>query len=159
MEAGVYVGYSPFKNIIDLSILSDTSVHGKTSYFTPMPYGHILSYGLNANVHFMPFFIKKSESRFDFYFTAKYGGRSSLTTKSYRYRHDLGFGFGFACYFSHHTGIYAEWLLTQGLFNKRPEITLPENIVFMPFFYERSTFRVGFTVKFKPNNEKQKNNE
>ncbi|MDR0286201.1 MAG: hypothetical protein LBI03_00595 [Clostridiales bacterium] len=135
LEAGVYVGYSPFKD--------------KYSIFGRHPYGHVLSYGLNANLHFLPFFKLQSEPRLDFYFTAKYGGRSSLTSNAYGNKHDLGFGLGFSWYFSRHTGMYAEWLLTNGLFAEYYRHSSR-----VPFFFEKSTFRVGFTVKFKSKNEK-----
>ena len=148
LETGIYMGYSPFKDLVDFSnTFIDTS--GQVHNAIHHPYGHFLSYGLNANVHFLPFFIQK-DSRIDFYFTAKYGGRSSLVSKGNRYRHDLGFGLGFAFYFSKNIGLHTEWLLTKGLFDK-PSSSSFYQVSKSPFFFEKSTFRVGFTVKFKPN--------
>ena len=34
----------------------------------------MISLGINANVHLLPFFVKNKDSRWEFYLSAKYGG-------------------------------------------------------------------------------------
>lgn len=143
LEVGLYVGYARYKDAIwdasDLIPDSNGLISGEVKD------GHVLSYGINANLHIFPFFIKKPDFRFDLYVTAKYGGRSSLVSKDFRYSHEFGIGLGFAFYFSKYVGIFGEYSIGRyylGEKGPRDEFT--------PFFPAKSTVRAGIAVKFKP---------
>jgi hypothetical protein len=141
LEVGVYMGYARY-----IATISDTLEGMVGGYYKP---GHFLSYGINANLHIFPFFIKKPNFRFDLYVTAKYGGRSSLVSKEYKYEHEWAAGLGFAFYFSKCVGLFAEY--SFGKFYIK-DIRFPDRHASdLQFFPNKSTIRAGFSVKFKPN--------
>ncbi|MDL2309379.1 hypothetical protein LJC53_07345, partial [Bacteroidales bacterium OttesenSCG-928-C03] len=109
LEIGAYVGYARYKDCI--VILTEPADSNGLIHNAALKDGHFLSYGLQANFHIFPLFIKKPDFRFDLYVTAKYGGRSSLVSKDYKYSHEWGVGLGLAFYFTQQIGIFGEYSL------------------------------------------------
>lgn len=145
LEVGVYLGYARYKSIIhEYSTPPDSN---GIIWGGEIKDGHVLSYGINANFHIFPLFIKKPDFRFDLYVTAKYGGRSSLVSKNKedKYSHEFGIGLGFAFYFSKPVGIFAEYSIGRYYLGEKSPID-----EFTPFFPAKSTVRAGIAVKFKP---------
>lgn len=84
------------------------------------------TFGVNANIHILPLFVKNEKSRWELYFTAKYGGcffskwgddgygtplpenNPEAEVNTNRYRHEYGIGVGGGVYFWNLVGIYAE---------------------------------------------------
>ncbi|MDR0368554.1 MAG: hypothetical protein LBH82_05370 [Bacteroidales bacterium] len=142
LEVGTYLGYAQYRHAIFTLYDNDNSLVGAVSQD-----GHFLSYGVQGNLHIFPFFIKMPDFRFDLYVTAKYGGRSSLTSKDYPYEHEWATGLGFAFYFAKHAGIFAEY--SFGKFYIKDSIR-PIAYKTLPFFPSKSIVRAGLSIKFKP---------
>ena len=72
----------------------------------------VISYGLNANFHILPFFINAKDLRADLYITGRYGLRSMLNPPDDdlwgKFFPEFGIGGGFAFYPWKHLGLYTE---------------------------------------------------
>ncbi len=71
----------------------------------------VISYGLNANFHVLPFFIDAKDLRADLYITGRYGLRSMLNPlddSRGKFFPEFGIGGGFAFYPWKHLGLYTE---------------------------------------------------
>ena len=157
LELGGYLGYIRYQNLL-YSFKDDKY----RTAFAP-------TFGVNANVHLLPFFVKNKDCRWEWYLTAKYGGAYLINhipfrSKGYtfnsnngigqeleiicgaeRYRHIYGIGMGGGVYFKNVFGLYTE--VMAGQYSYFPEI------VKSPF-----TIRVGMEFKVTPN-KKTKNKE
>lgn len=109
IDAGLYIGYSFYQTYIPLDIDSLGIPQGGFSYQN----SHSLMYGLNSNIHILPFFIQKEKSRIDVYASLQYGGIHLFepdgginTKKNYA---EYGFYGGMAFYPFKHLGLYAEY--------------------------------------------------
>ena len=148
LEVGTYIGYARYKMLFFIP-QGQPDEYGSLNGYSKD--GNFLSYGVNANLHIFPFFIKQPNFRFDLYLTAKYGGRSSLTSdiknamnsNTYKYSHEWGVGLGFAFYMFKNVGIFAEYSIGKYYLGN-------EKTFFSAFFPNNSTVRVGITTKFKP---------
>ena len=128
LELGCYIGYIRHENI---------------NYFirnSSMKAAFAPTFGINVNVHLLPFLVNNEDCRWELYITAKYGGaylinyaplaRSIIhiwptdngrndTSYFYaepnynRYRHEFGIGIGGGVYFKNIVGLYAEAMLGQ----------------------------------------------
>jgi len=156
LELGGYIGYIRHYNVFygfDGSRLK--------AAFAP-------TFGVNINVHLLPFWVKDKNSRWEFYLTAKYGGAYLIKHSEYgafnlvawsdgtfyqfemhclpnRYRHEFGAGVGGGVYFGKKKqifGLYAEALVGQ--FSYFPEV-----------YKVYWTARVGIELKFTPNKKKK----
>jgi hypothetical protein len=126
------------------------------------------TFGVNANVHLLPFWVKNKKCRWELYLTAKYGGAylinhhefivsgvsvssgssgvdeySELHCLPHRYRDIFGAGIGGGVYFWNLFGLYAE--VMGGQYAYFPEICKS--------YY---TVRVGVEFKFTPKKKKEK---
>jgi len=153
LEMGGYIGYIRY-----LNILYDRKrfLNGHTNSIRE--YAFAPTFGVNANVHLLPFWVKNKNSRWELYLTAKYGGTylinhvefysSSVSTAGNgspqyleihclpnRYRHIYGVGVGGGVYFWNLFGIYAE--VMGGQYSYFPEVC--------SVYY---TARVGIEFKF-----------
>jgi len=123
LELGGYIGYIRYFNV-----LKQPEGYFKKS-FTP-------TFGVNANVHLLPFWVKNKNCRWELYVTAKYGGTYLIhyypfETSGFiwdsqtgiqeikigynpnRYRSIFGAGIGGGVYFKNVFGLYAEVLAGQ----------------------------------------------
>jgi hypothetical protein len=106
IDGGVYIGYSLYK----------TEIIGYDSLDHPMSYSlekcNSVMYGLNSNIHILPFLIKKERSRIDVYGSLQYGGihlfepEGGVNKKNYS---EYGIYGGLAFYPLRHLGLYAEY--------------------------------------------------
>ena len=159
LEVGGYIGYIRHRNCKHM--FKEGAISDYMSYtFAP-------SFGVNANVHLLPFFVKNKNSRWELYLTAKYGGAylinhtafwlsgismssnngkvqsSEIHCLPYRYRNIYGVGVGGGVYFWNLFGLYAE--VMGGQYSYFPEVC--------PVYY---TARVGFEFKFYSKKYKEK---
>lgn len=105
LEAGVFIGCG-WESVEE----EDPTGTAGTEVFSP-------SFGLNANFHILPYFIKKKDFRFDLYVTGKLGGayykhKEGDTPEGFR-PSGLGtsaqLGAGGTFYIFRHMGLYAEY--------------------------------------------------
>jgi len=124
----------------------------------PRAFAFAPTFGVNANVHLLPFWVKNKNSRWELYLTAKYGGTYLINHVEFysssvsiggngspqyleihclpnRYRHIYGVGVGGGVYFWNLFGLYAE--VMGGQYSYFQEIC--------PVYY---TARVGIEFKF-----------
>jgi len=125
LELGGYIGYIHYRNYY---------YRNTTNPKTPAP-----TFGVNVNVHLLPFLIKNKDCRWEWYVTAKYGGaylinyddpviisgmtinRRGRNDTTYfhaedsdkRYRSIFGVGMGGGVYFWNLFGLYAEVMVGQ----------------------------------------------
>ena len=155
LEVGGYLGYIRYLNI-------SRHFKGKEAAFAP-------TFGVNANVHLLPFFGKNKNCRWEWYVTAKYGAAYlinhtpfrakgiSVTSTNHkvqideincsgaRYRHIYGIGMGGGVYFKNLFGLYTE--VMAGQYSYFPEIVIAKS----PY-----TVRVGIEFKFTSKKTKSK---
>lgn len=102
LEAGVYTGYCSIKINSDITDMYSNTLKANT-----------LFYGVNANIHLLPFLLKKERFRIDFYVSGKYGGffRFAETDSSPKRGNTLDYGLyaGTAFYPGEHWGLYGEY--------------------------------------------------
>jgi len=134
IEAGVYLGYSPVDVYTEMTFDSMGRVTSASIYNYAMP-----SYGLNVNVHVLPFFVKSDDFRFDYYITLKYGGRYITSPKDNQWRghySEYGIGNGLSFYIFKRLGVYVEY--SFGNYNITDETPIRDN----------KKLSLGFTFKF-----------
>ena len=152
LELGGYIGYIRYKTP-DIANMNPDSTYYIKIGFAP-------AFGINVNVHLLPFFVKNKDCRWEWYLTAKYGGAylvKHIETirhgflfdgrggvhymeqhfSSKRYRHEFGVGIGGGVYFWKVFGLYAE--VMAGQYSYFPEV--------YDVYY---TARVGIEFKFTP---------
>ena len=119
LELGGYLGYIRYRNYYYIVKNSKP----------PWIYAFAPTFGVNVNVHLLPFFVDNKDCRWEWYVTAKYGGAyliNHVPFSSYyfcsgeRYRHEFGIGMGGGVYFWNLFGLYAEAL--AGQYSYFPEI-------------------------------------
>ena len=153
LELGGYLGYMRYNN---------------ARYFFREPMYRIAfapTFGINANVHLLPFLGAKKDCRWEWYLTAKYGGAYLINHVEFgtkgitfssngvgeefdiyclpnRYRHIFGVGMGGGVYFWNVFGLYAE--VMGGQYSYFPEICRSD-----------WTARVGIEFKFTKDKKKK----
>ena len=161
LEIGGYIGYIRHHNC------KDFLMGAQGNY---IEYAFAPSFGVNTNVHLLPFWVKNKNSRWELYLTAKYGGAylinhvgfwsngisisSNGTRQSFlqcfpmRYRQIYGVGVGGGVYFWNVFGLNAE--VMGGQYSYFPEVC--------PVYW---TARVGIEFKFysKKHKERIKNEQ
>jgi hypothetical protein len=137
-EAGAYLGYSRVKTI-EPAINSVRNVR----------YTHSPFYGITANFHILPFFLKKNNFRFDYYLTGKVGGNYYFTTEGafpeHGHHSEYALGMGLAFYTWKHLGLFTEYCYGKYSYYGYPPGTYMDNL--------QSNLRFGITYKFKKNTE------
>jgi len=124
-ETGAYIGYSSFPSY-KLTQKDTLLLAEKINYSTPF-------YGVNLNLHILPYFIEAKDFRFDFYLTGKFGGYSFLNSEnsgSKTHHIEYGAGIGISFYLFRHLGIYTEYCYGKY------------------FFEDNNKLRYGLTCKF-----------
>lgn len=110
IEAGTYIGYSPYKTYIFSRF---DSLTGTPLYSVAYSKSKSIMYGVNSNIHILPFFIKKDKFRFDVYCSIQLGGihlfepTGGINTKSNYFEYGV-FG-GLAFYPFKHLGVFTEY--------------------------------------------------
>ena len=159
LELGGYLGYIRYYNFHYGLKIGEKNENPKIA-FAP-------TFGVNVNLHLLPFWIKNKNNRWELYLTAKYGGtylinHTGFRSKGFsitsnngipqeyeiicgpeRYRHIYGVGVGGGVYFKNIFGIYTEVMVGQ--YSYFPEI------VRSPY-----TIRVGIEFKFYSKKYKEK---
>lgn len=133
VEVGGYFGYDKFLNFRMPVANQDNPETGGQFFYTYQ--SDALFYGINANFHIMPFFVKDKRVRLDIYLSAKIGAISMLApTRSAYYgtAFDYGGYAGLAYYLGKNWGLFAEYG-----FNKKVKMSEMEPCL-----------RYGVTVKF-----------
>jgi len=103
-------------------------------------------FGVNANIHFLPFIIKSEKCPWDLYLTAKYGGcyiihqenEEWVTSDDNKYRQEYGLGIGAGYHFKNKVGIFAEYYVGQYTWQHALRTFTDNNF----------RFRIGITSKF-----------
>jgi hypothetical protein len=153
LEAGIYAGFMHYQYYYHGEIIDN---------YQDLEIGNTLAptFGINANVHLLPFFVKNEKCKWDFYIPVRYGGiylpkwggeylildypdldntwydvKGSNVPHWNKYRHEYGAGVGAAFYIKNIIGFYAEVL--GGQFSYWPEMVKNPYAV-----------RVGLTAKF-----------
>jgi len=125
LELGGYVGYMRYHN--PYRVMENSKL---MALFAP-------TFGINTNVHLLPFWVKNNDCRYELYVTAEYGaaylirhlgfkrygfGGISTSTATYttedscgaaRYRPIFGIGIGGGIYFKNIVGLYTEVKIGQ----------------------------------------------
>jgi hypothetical protein len=159
LEIGGYIGYMRYHNIYDKHKCFD---RGKDYSISFAP-----TFGVNANVHLLPFGVKNKNCRWELYLTAKYGGtylinhyeftvrRTTFSSNKSgkdeyfihcfpnRYRDIFGAGIGGGVYFKNLVGVYAEIMCGQYSY-------------FQEVWQSYTTARVGIAFKFTSKKKKEK---
>jgi len=152
LEFGGYFGVMSYKYLLMKNNYESNWGDGEETAILP-------TFGINANIQILPFFVKNKKCKWDFYIPVRYGGfyltkwqnseeygisTTDLNTwddvkggvpKLSQYRHEYGAGLGGAVYIKNIAGFYIEIL--GGQFSYCPEL------VRSPY-----AIRVGLTVKF-----------
>jgi hypothetical protein len=158
LELGGYIGYMRYHN------LNNGYKHRNGKYlFNSNAESFAPTFGINVNVHLLPFFVDNKDCRWELYVTAKYGGAYLINHVSFytnaiivnkqghhidfltsgkRYRHEFGVGMGGGVYFWDVFGLYAETLVGQ--YSYFPEL--------FSCYY---TVRAGIEFKFYSNKQKK----
>ena len=150
LEVGGYFGLMSYK-VVPMKEVYKGNLDAEITAIVP-------TFGVNANIQILPFFVKNQKCKWDFYIPIRYGGfyltkwgtedygiwTTELDTwdevkggipKNHPYRSEYGAGLGGAVYIKNIVGFYVEVL--GGQFSYCPEIVRsPYNI------------RVGLTAKF-----------
>jgi len=114
-------------------------------------------FGVNANFHILPFFVKSKDCHWDLYLTTKYGGcylphkETDQPDSQYsRYRHEYGLGLGIGYYFKNIIGLYVEGSVGQYSLFKRLVIGIAQgnSFEFKDFSDSNFSFRIGIASKF-----------
>ena len=149
LETGVYLGFMMYRYLP----VSDNFWLSPSEF----KYAYAPTFGINVNVHLLPFFVKKQKCIWDFYIPVRYGGcyltkwlddKYGIAVEelgtwddvdgepaNYRYRHEYGAGLGGGVYIKNIIGFYIE--LLGGQFSYWPEL------VKSPY-----AIRFGITAKF-----------
>jgi len=158
LELGGYFGYIRYLN-------PDYAIKKRLSYKRDKAIAP--TFGVNANVHLLPFWVKNKTCRWELYLTAKYGGvylinylpivgkrwaiidgviieKGEITYNPNRYRHIFGAGVGGGVYFWDLFGLYAE--VMGGKYSYFPESSRNS-------YY---TARVGIEFKFYSKKHKER---
>jgi len=158
LELGGYIGYTRYQLLYPFPVFKNDTVYGleEAEFRT----GFAPTFGINVNVHLLPFFHVKKNCRWELYLTITYGGTYLIRHREHfvigvglssdkgrrdfsyhinanRYRQEYGGGFGGGFYFWKGFGIYAEFL--AGQFCYYPEVANS--------YY---TIRAGLAYKFMP---------
>jgi len=134
LETGVYIGFMMYRYL----------PYSEEFWFNPddLKYAYAPTFGVNINVHILPFFVKNPKCHWDFYIPLRYGGcyltkwldgkygiaMEELGTwddvdgepANHKYRHEYGAGLGAAVYIKNIMGFYIE--LLRGQFSYWPEL-------------------------------------
>lgn len=163
LEVGGYIGYIRYENALKGFYFH---YNKPENIYKELPLDFAPTFGINANVHLLPFLKVKKNCRWEWYLTAKYGGaylighvpyhssaiifdgktgyRKEIDFGEARYRHEFGIGMGSGVYFWKGLGVYAEALFGQ--YSYFPE-------VFSHYYTVRVGFEYKFTLKKKKNRE------
>jgi len=156
LEVGGYFGLMSYKAFPEenlLQIQGGILINDGSLYETAI----LPTFGVNINVHILPFFVKNPKCKWDFYvplryggfYLTKWGGKYGVfvadtgtwddvvggVPKWHKYRHEYGAGLGGAVYIKNIMGFYVEVL--GGQFSYAPEI-----------FRSPYAIRVGLAAKF-----------
>lgn len=156
LEIGTYIGFMNYPAVAFKIIIPDSIANQNLDPFMLFPAEAKVSqafaptFGFNVNFHLLPFFVKKSKCRWDFYLSAKYGG-CYLTKVSGKYampvaefdtdettqyyRHEYGIGVGGSVYFRNIVGLFTEFSVGQYSYWPRQ-------------FHSHFNWRGGGVVKF-----------
>jgi hypothetical protein len=152
LEAGIYIG------LMSYNYWSVVVEDGESVVLFPEKKTYSPTFGVNANIHILPFFVKNPNCIWDFYVPVRYGGTymtkwgddryavgipytkrgnvvDGVPNFDTKYRHEYGVGLGGAVYIKNIVGFYIEAL--GGQFSYCPEL------VKSPY-----AIRAGITVKF-----------
>lgn len=130
LETGLYMGYHSFRSTTQMGLVPFS---GGRTYDKPA-----ISYGIKAKVHVFPWFIKKSDFRFDLYVPANIGAiyyhavSDPLRPPERGSEMHMGVGFGAAAYLTKHIGLYAEYVYTRPFANR--DFSYNENLKSRLFF-------------------------
>ena len=155
LEVGGYFGLMSYK-YMPAEAIYRAMAQGVVGNLNDSKKAILPTFGVNANVHLLPFFVKNEKCHWDFYIPVRYGGfyltkwmgdycilyndmgtwdSVGKTPKDKKYRHEYGAGLGGAYYIKNIIGFYIEAL--GGQFSYEP------NIFLSPY-----AIRVGLTAKF-----------
>lgn len=158
LELGFFLGIQDYRYVRSYEPVS-TSARSAAPLF-----------GVVANLHLLPIFVKEPTCHWDLYLSARYGG--AILPHSYirldesqllipdeatlrhhnspQYRHEYGIGMGVAYYFRNKIGLFGEYLIGDFSFlNKQYDVATPEPLT-TSVNKERciANFRAGITIKF-----------
>jgi hypothetical protein len=155
VELGTYMGFMYHK-----AMKLDTMKIASNEELALAP-----TFGFNANFHLLPFFVKKTDCRWELYLTAKYGAAYLIKWVGYkdyaafiaplwyaddvnraRYRHEFGVGIGGGVYFLDVFGLYFEGMVGQYSY-------------FIESFHSNFSLRTGIEFKFISKKTKAKQQE
>jgi len=144
IEIGVFTGFQHYE------WLKDYSEETKNKSFAPL-------FGVNANFHILPFFVKSKSCRWDLYLTTKYGGcylpHKEIEHPDFqysKYRHEYGLGLGISYYIKDIIGIFVEGSVGEYFFFKRFDYAVLQgsSFVFKDLTDSNFSFRIGIAAKF-----------
>jgi len=143
IEIGIFTGFQHYEWIGDTLI-------GMNKSLAPL-------FGINANFHILPFFVKSKNCRWDLYLTAKYGGcyllHKEIDHPDFplgKYRHEYGLGLGLSYYFKNIIGLFAEGSVGQYFLFTRSIKTgyfIGNSLVFIDDTDSNFSFRIGIAAK------------
>ena len=131
LETGISLGFSNF-DVYYINWADTTYRKGKSL---------ATYYVANANFHILPLFVQAEDFRFDFYATAKIGGRHLSGKESNVLKNEFIWagGLGLSFYLWKKTGFFVE--STYGKYNFHED--------FVESFTDNINWRYGITFKFK----------
>ena len=146
VEIGIYTGFQRY----EYEFLNGDTTYLISEDYLDTIYGLSSSlakssaplFGININLHILPFLVDTNICRWDLYLTAKYGGYYFSHKEHYnnndfikKYRQEYGLGAGFAYHFRNVMGIFAECCVGQ--------------FSLTPLYVEQNfCFRTGISLKF-----------
>jgi len=113
IEVGGYLGYYKFWNM--KNPLANPDFPGATNEFYRYQ-SDALFYGINSNIHLMPFLVKNNKVRIDLYLSGKLGAISMIAPANSTYSgtaFDYGGYAGMAYYITKSWGLYVEYGLNK----------------------------------------------
>ena len=159
LEIGTYMGFMhyPTEKVISFYHITLDSLHYMVRLNTEKSQKLAPTFGVNINLHILPFIKTDTKFKWDLYVSAKYGGCYFISYKNgysipissihyhkdelYPYRHEYGIGIGGSVYFWNLVGLNMEF--SFGQFSYWPRI-----------FSKNFNLRGGIVFKFNTNQKR-----
>ena len=157
LDAGVFFEFTPISDMVQRdwdSVVVRTTEYGESVSLvggTTMGFTHkVFNYGLNANIHILPFFIDPNFSWVDVYITPKIGMRTAYAKEiellETNFYYSIGAGIGIN--FTRKIGIICEYNYARQFIVSGKYFNYPEPMNGDPLYLTGHMMRFGINIRF-----------